>query len=83
MILVQNLKCAFCSQYCSCSWASSHCGNHYDCVFIFTRFWCTPTHVRSKPWSDFALLRHRLPKLVNKSCAHIWRGSYSILERLV
>jgi len=42
-----------------------------------------PTHVQSKPSSDFTLLRHRLPKLVYLSCAHIWRGSYPILERLV
>jgi len=26
-------------------------------LFIFPRFWCTPTHVQSKPSSDFAL-RH-------------------------
>jgi len=30
-------------------------------LFIFTHFWCTPTHVQSKPSSDFAP-RHRLPK---------------------
>jgi len=30
-------------------------------LFIFTRFWCTPTHVQSKRSSGFAL-RHRLPK---------------------
>jgi len=36
---------------------------------IFTRFWCTPTQVQSKPSSSFAL-RHRLPKLVYKTSAH-------------
>ena len=30
-------------------------------LLIFTRFWCTPPHVQSKPSSDFAL-RHGLPK---------------------
>jgi len=30
-------------------------------LFMFTRFWHTPTHVQSKPSSMFAL-RHRLPK---------------------
>jgi len=30
---------------------------------MFTRFWWTPTHLQSKPSSNFAL-RHRLPKLV-------------------
>jgi len=39
-------------------------------LFIFTRFSCTPTHVQSKPSSDFAL-RHRLTKYVYKSCAHV------------
>jgi len=28
---------------------SSHRGRHGDCAFLFTRFWCTRTHVRSKP----------------------------------
>jgi len=40
---------AFCSRYCS-----GHCGRHYDCVFIFTRFWCTPTQVQSKPSTKLA-----------------------------
>jgi len=46
----------------------------------FTRFWCTPIHVKSKPSSDFAL-RQGLPKLVYK--AHKRRGSYPIFERLI
>jgi len=37
------LQYAFCSQYCI-----RHCGCHYDCVFIFTCFWCTPTHVQAE-----------------------------------
>jgi len=36
-------------------------GRHYDCVFIFTRLWCPPTLVQSKPSRDFAL-RHWLPQ---------------------
>jgi len=51
-------------------------------IFVFTCFWCTPTHVKSKPSSGFAL-RNRLPKLVYKTCAHKIRGSYPIYERLV
>ena len=39
-------------------------------LFIFTRFWCTPTHVKSKPSSDFAS-RHWLPKLVYTKLARI------------
>jgi len=31
--------------------------------FVFTRFWCTPTHVRSKPSSDFALSLYSLNQL--------------------
>jgi len=49
---------------------------------IFTRFWCTPTHIQSKPSSNFAL-RHGLPKLVCNTCAHKRRGSYPIFERLI
>jgi len=49
---------------------------------IFTRFWCTPTHIQSKPSSNFAL-RYGLPKLVYKTCAHKRRGSYPIFERLI
>ena len=49
---------------------SGHCGCHYDCVFIFTRLWCTPTR-----WIE---AEQRL-----WTCAHIRRGSYPILERLV
>jgi len=30
-------------------------------LFVFTRFWCTPTHVQSKPSCSLSL-RHRLPK---------------------
>jgi len=30
-------------------------------LFVFTRLWCTPTHVQSKSSSDFGQ-RHRLPK---------------------
>jgi len=44
---------------------------------IFTHFWCTPTHIQSKPSSNFAL-RHGLPKLVCKTLAHKRRGSYPI-----
>jgi len=80
MFQVQDLQYDFCSQYCS--WARGHCGRHYDCVFIFTRFWCTPTLVQSKPSSDFAL-RRWLAKLVYKTCAHKKCGSYPVLERLV
>ena len=43
---------AFCSQYCSCH--CGHCGRYYDSVFIFTRFWCTPTQVQSKPSTKLA-----------------------------
>jgi len=50
--------------------------------FIFTRFWCTPTYIQSKPSSNFAL-RHGLPKLVYKTLAHNRRGSYPIFERLI
>jgi len=51
---------------------------------VFTRFWCTPTHIQSKPSSNFAL-RHGLPKLVYKTCSHKRRGcgSYPIFERLI
>ena len=36
---------------------------------IFTRFWCTLTEIQSKPSSNFAL-RHGLPTLIYKTCAH-------------
>jgi len=49
---------------------------------IFTRFWCTPTHIQSKPNSNFAL-RHGLPKSVYKTCEHKTHGSYPIFERLI
>ena len=49
---------------------------------IFTRFWCTPTHIQSKPSSNFAL-GHGLPKLDYKTCAHKRYGSYPIFERLI
>ena len=49
---------------------------------IFTRFWCTPTHIQSKPSSNFALT-HGLPKLVYKTCAHKRRESYPIFELLI
>jgi len=49
---------------------------------IFTRFWCTLTHIQSKPSSNFAL-RHGLLKLVCKTCANKKRGSYPIFERLI
>jgi len=42
--------------------------------FIFTCFWCSPTHVQSKPSSKLAL-RYRLPKQVYKTFAHIRCGS--------
>ena len=78
---MQDLQCAFCSQ--DCSWAKSHRGRNYDCVFFYLHTcWYIPTHVQSKPSSDFAL-RQRLPKLVYKTCAHIRRGSYPNLERRV
>jgi len=47
MFQVQDLQYDFSSQYRS--WARSHCGRHYDCVFIFACFWCPPTLVQSKP----------------------------------
>jgi len=49
---------------------------------IFTRFWCTPTHIQSEPSSSFAL-RHGLSKLVYKTLGHKRRGSYPIFERLI
>jgi len=49
---------------------------------IFTRFWCTPTHMQSQPSSNFAL-RHGLTKLVYKTLAHKRRGSCPIFERLI
>jgi len=49
---------------------------------VFTRFWSTPPHTQSKPSSNFAL-KHGLPKLVYKTCAHRRRGSYPIFERLI
>jgi len=30
-------------------------------LFMFIHFWCTPTHVQSKPSCSLSL-RHRLPK---------------------
>jgi len=54
-------------------------------VFIFARFWYTPTRVQSKPSRDFAL-RHRLPKQVFYNMyVHIGRGSCNqpIHERLI
>jgi len=39
-------------------------------LFIFTRFWCTPTHVQSKSSSNFSL-RHRLPKSASAKLSHI------------
>jgi len=49
---------------------------------IFMRFWCTPTLIKSKLSSNFAL-RHGPPKLVYKTCAHKRRGSYPMFERLI
>jgi len=48
-------------------------------LFIFTRVWCTPTHVQSKSSSDFDS-RSRSTKL---ACMYCKRGSCPILERLV
>jgi len=63
MVLVQDLKYTFCSQYCSCSWASSHCGHHYDCVFVFTRFWCTPAARSIKAEKRLCFIKTPTPEI--------------------
>jgi len=54
-------------------------------IFIFTRFWYTPTHVQSKSSSDFALWQPLLKHAFYKMYARIGRGPccWPTLERLL
>jgi len=82
---VHDLQYAFCSQYCSR--ARIHRGHLYDCVSysLFARFWCTLTHVQSKPSGNSALKHQILKYALYKISAYIRRAfcCRPILERLI
>ena len=44
-------------------------------LFVITRLWCTPTHVQSKPSSDFHL-KHRLPRYMSTKFVRKWTKSW-------